>query len=167
MKSMFLRYATPFITGLFLVSLVSGIALFLHLGQSWFRAMHEWLSMVLIVPFLLHVWKNWRPFMNYFQRLPMTVALGVSLAASLYYATISNAPGSHTGGPPQIAFANRILQNRVSDVAPLLATSSQALQERLLAAGFSAVSPDMHLNEIAARSGKGEAELINILTASP
>lgn len=56
------RYATPFITSLFLVSLVSGIALFFHVGAGWFHEMHEWLSMVLILPFFLHVWKNWRPF---------------------------------------------------------------------------------------------------------
>jgi hypothetical protein len=40
------RYATPFITGLFLVSLISGIALFFHVGGALFHGMHEWLSMV-------------------------------------------------------------------------------------------------------------------------
>ena len=47
------RYATPLITGLFLVSMISGIALFFHWGSAWFHGMHEWLSMVLIVPFVL------------------------------------------------------------------------------------------------------------------
>lgn len=61
MKPLLLRYATPFISGLFLVSLISGIALFFHLGNATFRGMHEWLSMVLILPFVLHLWKNWRP----------------------------------------------------------------------------------------------------------
>jgi len=77
------RYATPFTTGLFMVSLVSGIALFFHFGTSAFREMHEWLSMVLILPFVLHIWKNWRPFLMYFKRPPMAIALGLSLAAGL------------------------------------------------------------------------------------
>jgi hypothetical protein len=62
MPSILSRYATPLITGLFIVSLVSGVALFFHLGSAWFHSMHEWLSMVLILPFVLHIWKNWRAF---------------------------------------------------------------------------------------------------------
>jgi hypothetical protein len=167
MKSAFLRYATPFITGLFLVSLVSGIALFLHLGQSWFRGMHEWLSMVLILPFILHIWRNWRPFANYFRRLPMAVALAVSLAGSLYYALGTGASGERAGGPPQFAFASRILKNSISEIAPLLATSPQILQQRLANAGFSAATIEMPLSEVAVRSGKDEAELVRTLMQAP
>ncbi|MGE8104358.1 DUF4405 domain-containing protein [Allorhizobium sp. NPDC080224] len=58
MPNILSRYATPFTTGLFLISLISGIALFFHLGTAAFREMHEWLSMVLILPFVLHLWKN-------------------------------------------------------------------------------------------------------------
>ena len=71
MRTTLLRYATPLITGLFLVSLVSGIALFFHVGSAYFHSMHEWLSMVLIAPFILHIWKNWRAFLNYFKRSAM------------------------------------------------------------------------------------------------
>ncbi|MFZ2101600.1 MAG: DUF4405 domain-containing protein, partial [Oricola sp.] len=79
------RYATPLITGLFIVSLVSGVALFFHYGSAYFHSMHEWLSMVLIVPFVLHIWKNWRAFLNYFRRPPMAVASVVSLAAAVAF----------------------------------------------------------------------------------
>lgn len=75
MPNLLSRYATPLTTGLFLVSLISGIALFFHYGTAAFREMHEWLSMVLILPFVLHVWKNWRPFLAYFKRLPMALSL--------------------------------------------------------------------------------------------
>ncbi|MGR9355902.1 DUF4405 domain-containing protein [Rhizobium leguminosarum] len=167
MKSAFLRYATPFITGLFLVSLVSGIALFLHLGQSWFRGMHEWLSMVLILPFILHIWRNWRAFANYFRRMPMAIALSISLAASLYYALGAGGTGERTGGPPQFAFASRILKNSISEVAPLIGTSPQMLQQRLANAGFSAATIEMPLSEVVARSGKDEAELVRSLMQAP
>jgi len=61
MTNLLNRYATPFITGLFVASLVSGVALFAHIGTGAFRDMHEWLSIVLIVPFILHLWRNWKP----------------------------------------------------------------------------------------------------------
>ena len=80
---------------------LSGIFLFFHLGQSYFHSMHEWLSMVLILPFVLHLLKNWRAFTNYFRRTPMAIALLVSVAASLYYVLpVSQPTGGRTGGPP-------------------------------------------------------------------
>ncbi|HSO47757.1 MAG TPA: DUF4405 domain-containing protein [Rhizobiaceae bacterium] len=64
MPNLLMRYATPLTSGLFAVSLISGVALFFHLGQAAFHGMHEWLSMVLILPFALHLWKNWRSFLT-------------------------------------------------------------------------------------------------------
>ena len=92
MPSLFNRYATPFITGLFLVSLVSGIALFFHIGPRGFHGMHEWLSMVLILPLGLHVWKNWRAFTVYFRHAPMAVALVVSTVAAAVFLMPSSQP---------------------------------------------------------------------------
>ena len=73
MKALLLKYATPFIAGLFLVSLVSGVALFFHVGNATFHGMHEWLSMVLILPFVLHLWKNWKPLFAYLSGAPMAI----------------------------------------------------------------------------------------------
>ncbi|MEZ5684819.1 MAG: hypothetical protein R3D78_02530 [Paracoccaceae bacterium] len=42
----------------------------------------EWLSMVLIVPFVLHIWKNWRPITIYLKRAPLWIALAVSTVAA-------------------------------------------------------------------------------------
>jgi len=44
MTNVFNRYATPLITGLFLVSLISGIALFLHIGPPQFQLAHRVMS---------------------------------------------------------------------------------------------------------------------------
>ncbi|MBD9374715.1 DUF4405 domain-containing protein [Rhizobium sp. ARZ01] len=156
------RYATPLITGLFLVSLVSGVAIFFHIGNATFHAMHEWLSMVLIAPFVLHVWKNWRPMTGYFGRRPMTVALLISLAAAVPFAW----PGGEgrSGGPPQFALARVVLQNSPEKLAPLLGDTTDGLLARLNQRGF-AVAADVPLSEIAERSGKNEFELVQALLA--
>lgn len=86
MSALLSRYATPLITGLFLVSLLSGVALFFHVGTSAFREMHEILSMVPIAPFTLHAWKNWRAITTYLKRAPMAQAMAGSLAPSLAFA---------------------------------------------------------------------------------
>ncbi|WP_210527198.1 DUF4405 domain-containing protein [Rubellimicrobium arenae] len=155
------RYATPLITGLFLVSLISGVGLFLGLGQSIFHEMHEILSMVLILPFALHVWKNWRPLANYFGRTPMTVGLVASALAALAFAMQSGEAGA--GGPPQFALASAVLDHSPSEVAPLLGSTSETLVEQLTAAGFTVQGPDETLTDIAQASGRDQFELVQAI----
>ena len=40
------RIATPLTTSLFLVSLLTGLALFLHIGPQGLHPAHEWLSLL-------------------------------------------------------------------------------------------------------------------------
>ncbi|MCL6708185.1 DUF4405 domain-containing protein [Pseudomonas sp. R2.Fl] len=165
MPSLLSRYATPFITGLFLVSLVSGIALFLHVGGAAFHGMHEWLSMVLILPFVLHVWKNWRPFLSYFKRLPMTVALALSLVASLVFAWPSLTGTAQTGGSPQIAMIGLVTGATPAEIAPLYDQTEEAFLATLRDRGFPAAAGGLSLTDIASASGKTERDLVLTLAA--
>lgn len=165
MSPLLSRYATPLTTGLFLVSLVSGIALFFHVGTAAFHGMHEWLSMVLILPFLLHVWKNWRPFLAYFKRLPMIAALGLSLVASLAFAWPSLTGNAGGGGNPAIAMVGIIAAGAPIDVAPLLGKTDAELVAALKENGFTAADTQKPLSEIATASGKNTMALMATLAA--
>lgn len=160
------RYATPLITGLFVVSLVSGVALFFHFGSAYFHSMHEWLSMVLIVPFVLHLWKNWRPFSNYFKRPAMAVALTASLAAGIAFAVPVMTAGTASGGRPEFA-AIRAMQNApIATVAPVFGQDGDSLADRLRAEGFTVASADDTINAIAKASGKDTREIFALLSAA-
>ena len=148
------RTATPLMTGLFLVSLVSGLALFLGIGHGLFREMHEILGVALILPVGLHVWRNWRPMTAYFRHAPMAVALGLSALLALAFALPAATGAAGTGSPLPLAFAHAVLTHSPAEVAPLLDTTPEALVQRLLAAGFAAPGPDDALTDIAAASGK-------------
>lgn len=155
------RYATPLITGLFVISLVTGIALFFHICPTGFRPMHEWLSLVLLLPFVLHIWKNWRPFLAYFRRAPMLIALAGSLAVgALFLLPIG---GADAGGPPQFVLAQKVLGGTVEQVAPLLGLTPADLTGRLTAAGFAVSDPEISLHQIAVSAGKSDAELAETL----
>lgn len=159
MKALLFRYATPFTTGLFMVSLVSGVLIFFHLGGGAFKGMHEWLSMVLILPFILHLWRNWRPLVSYFKHLPMAIALVLSLAAAGAFFLPSS---GGAGGPPQLAFLHTILNNKVADMAPLVGETAETLTAKLNAAGYAA-TPDAVLSEVQAKAGKSDVQLIGVL----
>ncbi|EYD74903.1 hypothetical protein Rumeso_03544 [Rubellimicrobium mesophilum DSM 19309] len=156
------RYATPAITGLFLVSLISGIALFVGVGQGLFHEMHEILSVALVVPFALHVWKNWRSLTNYLGRAPMTVALALSAAVAVAFA-FAGASEGQAGGPPQFAFASEVLTHTVAEVAPVVDATPDELVARLTEAGFAVTGPEQTLSDIAAASGEDQFALVAAL----
>ena len=164
MSDVLRRYATPFITGLFLVSLISGVALFFHWGQAAFHGMHEWLSMVLIIPFGLHMWKNWRPMMAYVTKPAFAIASVVSVVAALAFAWPAiTGTASSRGGPPPFAFATKMLNGAPKDVAPILGKSTEDVVKALTDAGFTAATADKKLSEIATASGKPAMELMGVL----
>ena len=160
------RYATPFVTGFFLISLISGVALFFHVGTAAFREMHEILSLVLILPFGLHVWKNWRPLLNYFRRAPFWIGSAVSLAAAIAFAwpAITGAAGG-AGGPPPLALSNAVMKAPVAEVAPVLNVTAEDLLAGLKAKGFTVTGAEQSLVEIGKASGKDTMELAATLVA--
>ena len=159
------RYATPLTTGLFLVSLVSGVALFFHWGASWFHGMHEWLSMLLIAPFALHLWRNWRPMAGYLKRPPLWIALGVSAAlAAVFVVPVATGTAQGGGRPPQFAFAERLMDASVAEMAAAFDVSPAALQAHLAAAGWQA-QPEQSLASVAAEAGVSSGAVMAALLA--
>lgn len=164
MPQLFRTYATPLITGMFIVSLITGVALFVHTGPAAFRAMHEWLSVVLILPFVLHLWRNWRAMTGYFRHAPMAIALAITVAASaLFFLPSSNEGGND--GPPAFRLAAQILTHSATEVAASLGTTPDALVEKLVAGGFTAATPDLPLTQVAEKSGKDSNDLMLVLAA--
>ena len=163
MPSFLSRYATPLTTGLFLVSLVSGIALFFHIGSQYFHGMHEWLSMILIVPFVLHIWKNWRSFLTYFKRPPMAIALALSLAgsAAFVYPALTQEGGRR--GAPQFAVVEAVQQATIATAAPLFGHDGESLAAALAEHGYAAATPEMTFDEVASAAGKSSMDLMGVV----
>jgi hypothetical protein len=157
-KTIINRYATPLTTGLFVVSLISGVALFFHWQGGVFHSMHTWLSMVLLLPFVLHVWKNWNGFMSYFKRKTMWVPLIASLVVAVPFA-VNGLSGSR-GGNPAFRTVALMTQARITDLAPVLKTTPDALVSKLKQGGYAVASADETLSAVAAKSGKRANELL-------
>jgi len=153
MKKLLKTHGTTFTVGLFLVSTVSGVFLFFHVASPTFHAMHEWLSMLLILPVAFHVWKNWTAFKTYFKRRTIAVPLALSIIAGATFAYPSlTVPSS--GGNPMRAAINAVESGTITQIAPLYELTPEALSERLAAKGYTVASADQTLTEIARASGK-------------
>jgi len=161
-KDFLCRQATPFTTGLFVVSAVSGVALFVHLGTATFREMHEILSMVLLVPVALHVWRNWRSLVGYFKRGPMWVATAVSLVLAVGFAVAAG----NGGGNPMMQMVGRLQSAPLTAVAPAIGSDEQAVLDALVAAGISPVKPSDSIADLSARTGRDAFEIVAALNAA-
>ena len=159
------RYATPLIVGLFVISLVSGVALFFHFGQGAFHGMHEWLSMVLILPFVLHLWRNWRPMTAYFSKPAFGVSLALCGVAALAFVFASGGAAGRRG-PPQLALARALVHATPAQLAPALGASPESLVAALRAHGFAAAALDAPIADLAASSGQDEGALYAALASA-
>ncbi|MFZ1772452.1 MAG: DUF4405 domain-containing protein [Rhizobiaceae bacterium] len=161
------RYATPLTTSLFLVSLISGIALFFHWQGAAFRGMHEWLSMLLIVPFGLHIWKNWRAFLTYFKRPAMAFSLVLGLAGGLAFAWPAlTSTQAASGGNPIRAIGAALEKSQLKIVAPVFGHDGASLAAVLTAKGYTVASVDQTLEDIAKASGKGGMDIVGAVAAA-
>lgn len=166
MKPFVFRYATPLITGLFMVSLVSGVALYFGVGRAAFHEMHEILSLALIAPFVLHLWRNWRQFAAYFRKPAMAVATAVCLVAATAFAwpSLTGAETAPRGGPPQFALAQMMTTQPLAAVAPALGLDADTAADRLAAAGF-APAEGATLAQIAQAAGRPTTAIFAALAA--
>ncbi len=133
------RYGTPLTAGLFAVSTVSGVALFFHWAPATFHAMHEWLSVLLLAPFVLHLWKNWKPLLAYAKRRTLFIPLMLALFAAVPFALTA---GKGRAANPAFRTLALMTQARVADLAPVFQATPEALLQRLRQRGYQVASTD-------------------------
>ena len=156
------RFATPLTTGLFAVSGVSGVALFFHWAPAAFHEMHEWLSMVLLLPFAMHVGKNWRPLAGYARRGTLFPVMTVAVLVAMPFAA-SALMRSGAERRPSARAVKLLTQARLADLAPVLRTTPNALLANLRRQGLLARSPEESLADVANASGQQSPDLLAAL----
>ena len=154
------RYATPFTTGLFAISAISGVALFLHVGQGLFHEMHEWLSIVLLLPFGFHLWKNWPSIIGYASRGNLLWPLIISLVLIVPFVVGSLGDSRSREGNPFFRVSALVNSAPLTQLAPVLKSSPDALVKALKAKGFAVASPDQSIDAIAKASGKPASDVL-------
>ncbi|MGN6739192.1 DUF4405 domain-containing protein [Dyella sp.] len=157
MKHFMHRYGTPLTAGLFAVSAVSGVALFFHWSSATFHRMHEWLSMLLLAPFALHMVKNWKPLLAYAKRRTLMIPLALSLVVAVPFAFTA---GKGRAGNP--AFQTLALMTRATleDLAPILKVPPQDLLKQLQTRGYKASSTRDTPSDIATASAVPANEVL-------
>jgi hypothetical protein len=158
LKNLINRFATPLTTGFFIVSMISGVALFFHWAPALFHGMHEWLSIVLLVPFALHLWKNWGPLMGYIKRKSLYVPLLLSILVAVPF--VVSGMGGRQGGNPAFAAVQLVTKAPLTDSAALFKNTPDELVARLRQRGLSVTSSSDTLNQVAQSAKMQPTQLI-------
>ncbi|MEO7065540.1 MAG: DUF4405 domain-containing protein [Rhodanobacter sp.] len=145
------RYGTPLTAGLFVVSTVSGVALFFHWSPRSFHSMHEWLSMLLIAPFVLHLWKNWTPLLAYAKRKTLLIPLALSVLVAVPFVVMASLNSGRAPRPTTQALS-LMTQTRLVDLAPVLQSTPESLLQHLQQRGYQASSVQQSPDIIATAS---------------
>lgn len=156
------KYGTPLTTIFFLISTITGVALFFHWGPSSFHPMHEWLSMVLLLAFVLHLIKNWTPLVNYGRRGLLYIPLLIGIVASAYF--FIQPAGSKVGGR-QVAMRliGVVSKAPLGQLAPLCGTDEQGLLARLRAQKLTVESATETVEQISKENNRTPNEVIMAL----
>ncbi|AND70945.1 hypothetical protein ATSB10_34910 [Dyella thiooxydans] len=151
------RYGTPLTVGLFFVSAVSGVALFFHWSSATFHSMHEWLSMLLLAPFALHMIKNWKPLLAYARRRTLLVPLVLSLVVAVPFALSA---GKGRAGNPAFQAVALMTRASLDDLAPIVRVPAPDLLRQLQARGYKANSTRDTPSDIASASAVTANEVL-------
>lgn len=151
------RYGTPLTAGLFAVSAVSGVALFFHWSSATFHRMHEWLSMLLLAPFALHMVKNWKPLLAYAKRRTLMVPLLLSVVVAVPFALTA---GKGRAGNPAFQTVALMTQATLEDLAPIIRVPARDLLRQLQARGYKATSTRDTPGDIASASAVSANEVL-------
>lgn len=153
LKTLMNRYGTPLTTGFFLISAVTGAALFFKLAPLSFHPMHEWLSMILLVPFVLHLAKNWTSLLNYARKGTLFLPLVVAFACAAFF--LVDTSGGHAGNRRTAQVVMPMITSApLKQVAPLAGLDVDTVLQRLRARNYRDVSGDLSLAAIAKASGQ-------------
>ncbi|MEJ2117239.1 MAG: DUF4405 domain-containing protein [Alphaproteobacteria bacterium] len=135
------EWVTPVTIGAFLISAVTGVAIFFHIDTGLAKFAHEWLSWLLLVAVLLHVGANLFGFKRYFtgwRSLTIIVASVLIVAGSFAV----GGGGHGAGGPPHLRPARALAHAPLSLLAQVAKISPEELHKRLAAAKLPAPTSD-------------------------
>ncbi len=144
------RYATAATASLFLVTGISGVLMFFHVGGKMFTGLHEWLGLLFVAAAALHVVRNGRGMVKLIKTARGLVLFGLTGVAAATF--IVSSTGS-TASNPFVDLARVVEKAPLADVAPVLGVSVEDLAVRLRGAGIDVTGADQTFAELATGQG--------------
>lgn len=151
------RYATAATAALFLVTGVSGVFMFFHVGGKMFTSLHEWLGLLFVAAAALHLLRNGRGLVKVVKTTRARVLFGLVGAAAMAF--VATSTGSSAGNPA-FALVRAVEKAPIAAVAPMLGVTVEDLAVRLRGAGINVTGAEQTFAELAADQGVESQRLL-------
>lgn len=136
------EWVTPIAVGAFLISAVTGVAIFFHIDTGLAKVAHEWLSWLLLFAVLLHVGANFFGFKRYFSSGKALALMGVAMLVLVASFMPLGGERGGEGGKPFMKPVRALAAAPLSTLAAVAKISPEQLRERLAKANVPAPTSD-------------------------
>lgn len=168
MRQTLAKWGTTFIIWFFPISAITGVMLFFKVGEQIVKTPHEWIGLVVVAAFLVHLIRNWRTFLNYFKKPPIYAALAVAVivAGTVGYSSLTGERGGE-GGPggvdmrAMIGIAQATVDAPVATIATIAGVEPAALVETLNASGIAVTDQTQSFSAVVTAAGKEPATVLS------
>ncbi len=155
------EWVTPVTIGAFLLSAVTGIAVFFHINIGLVRWSHEWLSWLLVGAAALHIVANFTNFVRYFFDAKGLILMGIF---ALLLAASFVPLGGGASRPPFFASVRALAQAPLPVLAQVAKITPEELRARLAKTSLPAPTSDQQtLADLAGPSVRRQAHILSDL----
>ena len=155
------EWATPLTMGSFVISAVTGVAIFFHIRIGMVGPAHEWLSWFLVLGGIFHVVTNWKPVISYSSK-PISASI---IAVFLILSVLAFIPIGEKKARPLHLAGNALLDTSLQTVALVAKEDSRKLMEKLRGKGVLVENTEQTIQEIAVQSDKTGRVLLGLIFA--
>ncbi len=155
------EWATPVIIGAFILSAVTGIAVFFHIHIGLVRWSHEWLSWLLVAALVPHIITNFTNFKRYFVEAKGLIIMGIfAILLAVSFVPL----GGGKSRPPFFASVRALAQAPLPVLAQVAKITPEELRARLAKTRLPAPTSDQQtLAELAGPSVRRQAHILSDL----
>lgn len=157
-------WITPITMGAFGVLAVTGGLMFFHADTPMNKAVHEWLSWLLVAAVVGHVVANWLGLRRHLAGWRARAALGVG-AIVLVVSFLPIGPGG--GKPPFVAPMQALADAPLAVLAQVAKTSPEQVRERLRSAGLTPASDADTVHSLAGDDLKRQMRVLSAVMKTP
>lgn len=157
-------WATPLVSGAFLISSVTGLLIFFEFEKGLVKPTHEWLGWLLVSGAILHVVVNRHAFAGYFSKKPAIVIFGLCTLVTLVSVMPFFGDDEHENGKRVARASVKALESSsIETIALVVKKNPDEVMASLRKEGVVVSLPSESLAGIAAVNGKSTSELLGVL----
>lgn len=157
------EWITPLTVGAFLLTAVTGVLLFFHVGMGMNKLAHQWVSLLLTAVVILHIVINFQVLKKYLAQRKGQVVVGLFVLL-LGLSFLPLGPRQEPSFAPSVRALAQVPLNTLAQVA---GSTPEQLMDRLQQKGLAVQSDQQSLRELVGNDLRRQVHLLKFVLETP